>query len=44
MDLKKFLFTSEEKILETTFCQVFATIKWLQWEWFSFNVRWWFSC
>jgi len=27
MDLKKCFFTTEERILETTFCQVFATIK-----------------
>jgi len=43
MDLKKFFFTSKEKILETNLCQVFALIKWLQWEWFSFKVSWWFS-
>jgi len=30
MDLKKCFFTTEEKILATTFCQVFATIKLLQ--------------
>jgi len=44
MDSKKFFFTTEKKILETTFCQVFITIKWLQWEWISFKVGWWFSC
>jgi len=44
MDLKKFFLTIEERILETTFCQVFATIKWWQWEWFCFKVSWWFSC
>jgi len=44
MDLKKIFFTSEEKILETTFCQVLATIQWLQWEWLSFKVSRWFSC
>jgi len=24
--------------------QVFTTIIWLQWEWFSSEVHWWFSC
>jgi len=43
MDLKKIFFTSKERILET-FCQVFATVIWLQWEWFCFQVSWWFSC
>jgi len=28
---------------ETT-SQVFTTLKWLQWEWFRFEVSWWFSC
>jgi len=32
MDILKIFFTSEDKILETTSCQVFTTIKWLQWE------------
>jgi len=27
MNFLKFFFTSDEKILETNFCQVFATIK-----------------
>ena len=27
MDSKKFFFTTKERILETTFCQVFITIK-----------------
>jgi len=43
-DFLKFFFTGEEKILEKTLCQVFTTIKWLQSEWFSFKVSWWFSC
>jgi len=42
MDFLKIFFTSEDKILETNSCQVFATIKCLQWEWFK--VSWWFSC
>jgi len=41
MDFLKIFLTSE-KILETTSCQVFTTIQWLQWEWFSFKVSWWF--
>jgi len=44
MDFKNFFLTTEEKILETTFRQVFTTIKWLQWEWSHFKVRWCFSC
>ena len=44
MDFTKFFFTTEERILGTTFCQVFATIKWLQWEWFGFKISWLFSC
>jgi len=44
MDFLKLIFTSEDKILETTLCLVFTTMKWLQWEWFSFKVNWWFSC
>jgi len=40
----KYFFTSEAKRPETTSCQVFTTIKWLQLEWFSFKVSWWFSC
>jgi len=44
MDFLKIFFTSEDKILEMTSCQVFATISWLQWEWFSFKVSWRFSC
>jgi len=43
-DFMKFFFASEEKILETVFCQVFVTSKLLQLEWFSFKVSWWFSC
>jgi len=27
MDFKKYFFTTEERILETTFCQVFAIVK-----------------
>jgi len=39
MDLLKLFITSENKVLEMTFCQVSTTIKWLQWEWFSFKVN-----
>jgi len=44
MDFLKIFFTSEDKIFETTSCKVFITIKWLQWERFSFKVNWWVSC
>jgi len=43
MDFMKFFFTSADKILETTSCQVFSRVKWIQWEWFSFKDSWWFS-
>jgi len=38
IDFLIFFFTSEDKILETTSCQVCTTIKWMQWEWFSFEI------
>jgi len=44
MDFFLIFFTSEDKTLETSSCQVFTIIKWIQWEWFSFKIRWWFSC
>jgi len=31
IDFLKIFFTSEDKILETTSCQVFTTVKWVQW-------------
>jgi len=40
----KIFVTSEDKIFETTSCQVFTTFEWLQWEWFNFEFSWWFSC
>jgi len=43
MDFLKIFFTSED-IFETTSCQVFTAVKWLQWERYSFKVSWWFSC
>jgi len=44
MDFLNIFFTREHNILETTSCQAFTTIEWLQWEWFHFKVSWWFSC